>query len=70
MNSTGGGYLIDNNQKKLFEELHSNDKLSLQLPPIDNSPPLVDNFIAFYLKSQLKNKKLELNPKMYKDYKN
>ena len=44
--------------------------LSLQLPPIDNSPPSINNFISFYLKSQLKNKNLELNPKMYKDYKN
>ena len=47
----------------------TNNEVSLQLPPNNNSPPIIDNFITFYLKSQLKNKKLELNPKMYKEYK-
>lgn len=47
--------------------LYHND-LSFQLPPVGNSPPSIDNFINQYLSYKLKNKNLDLNSQMYKEY--
>jgi hypothetical protein len=44
------------------------NKLSYQMPPNSNSPPSTDNFINYYLNYMLKNKNLELNLEMYKEY--